>query len=130
MGGKPAKQEPEKPLPELIKEFKRGIDRMVRDFKREIMKLEADSKKIKKDIEKMVKNKEPKVNLILTLVFTENPCSELPKEAEYGQEIQGTRGQDGRCQNSAGERSNYTNSGRHYERRCRHAEQDFKLCGR
>lgn len=34
---------------------------MIRDFRREIMNLERDGKKIKKDIEKMVKNKEPKV---------------------------------------------------------------------
>ena len=63
MGGNNTKKEPEKPLSELIKEFKKGIDKMIRDFKREIMKLEADSKKIKKDIEKMVKNKEPRVGL-------------------------------------------------------------------
>lgn len=64
MGGSNAKKEPEKPLSELIKEFKRGIDKMIRDFKREIMKLESDSKKIKKDIEKMVKNKEPRVGVV------------------------------------------------------------------
>jgi len=58
--GQAKTKEPEKPLSELIKEFKKGIDRMIRDFKREIMRLEMDSKKIKKDIEKMVKNKEPK----------------------------------------------------------------------
>ena len=59
MGNK-APKEPEKPLSELVKEFKRGIDRMIRDFKREIMKIETECKKIKKDLEKMVKNKEPR----------------------------------------------------------------------
>ena len=111
MGGANVKKEPEKPLPELIKEFKRGIDRMVRDFKREIMRIESDAKKIKKDIEKMVKNKEPKVVILLIVVFIENTRTAVPQEASYVQKVQGTGGQNGRSQDIFGQYCNYTNSG-------------------
>ena len=52
--------EPPKTAKEMAKDMKRGIDKMIRDFKREITRLDMDSKKIKKDIENMIKKKEPK----------------------------------------------------------------------
>ncbi len=46
---------------ELVKEFSKSINRLKRDFSREIMKMEMNQKKMRTDLEKSIKNKEPKV---------------------------------------------------------------------
>ena len=47
----------------MTRDMKRGMDRMIREFKREEMRINSESKKIKKDLERMVKKGEPKVPL-------------------------------------------------------------------
>lgn len=49
--------------------MKRGIDRMIREFKRDQMRIQSEQKKIKKDLEKMVKKGEPKVRKELLEFF-------------------------------------------------------------
>ena len=44
----------------MTKEAKKGLDTMMREFRREVFRLEMDSKKIKKDLERMVKKGEAK----------------------------------------------------------------------
>ena len=46
----------------MVKEFSRTINRMKREFNREVMRMEMQSKKIKGDLEKSLKNKEPRAN--------------------------------------------------------------------
>eukprot|EP00825_Cyclidium_porcatum_P009611 TRINITY_DN1490_c0_g1_i5.p1 TRINITY_DN1490_c0_g1~~TRINITY_DN1490_c0_g1_i5.p1 ORF type:complete len:225 (+),score=61.06 TRINITY_DN1490_c0_g1_i5:257-931(+) len=66
MGGKP-----QKPLPpqevktpqQLIKEHTRTINKLRREFQKEINQLEMNNQKIKKDMENMIKKKEPKNNV-------------------------------------------------------------------
>ncbi|KRX04916.1 hypothetical protein PPERSA_06550 [Pseudocohnilembus persalinus] len=63
MGGKKSKPEPpppQKTVKEMVKESSRSINRMRNEFKREIMKQEQTLKKQRKDLEKMIKNKDPK----------------------------------------------------------------------
>lgn len=45
----------------MVKEFSRSINKLRREFSREIMKLEANQRKIKQDMENMIKKKEPRV---------------------------------------------------------------------
>lgn len=65
--------------------MKRGIDRMIREFKRDQMRITSEQKRIKKDLERMVKKNEPRVRIripwsgILTFVdFAKNIGIELP----------------------------------------------------
>lgn len=46
---------------EMVKEFTRTIKHLQRDFSREIMRMEMQSKKMKTELEKSIKNKEPRV---------------------------------------------------------------------
>jgi len=55
-----APKEPEKTVKEMTKEAKKSLDGMIREFRRETFRLEMDAKKIKKDLEKMVKKGESK----------------------------------------------------------------------
>jgi hypothetical protein len=43
----------------MVKEFSKTIGRQRREFQREIFKLEANDRKMKADLERMVKKKEP-----------------------------------------------------------------------
>ena len=43
----------------MVKEFSKGIAKQRREFQREIYKLEANERKMKADLENMVKKKEP-----------------------------------------------------------------------
>ena len=52
---------PPKTIKELVKDFSRTINKLKREFNREIMKMEMTAKKIRSDLEKSIKNKEPKV---------------------------------------------------------------------
>ena len=52
--------EPPKTVKEMTKEAKKGQDQMLREFRRETFRIEMDKKKIKKDLERMVKKGEPK----------------------------------------------------------------------
>ena len=52
---------PTKTIKELVKDFSRTINKLKREFNREIMKMEMTAKKIRSDLEKSIKNKEPKV---------------------------------------------------------------------
>ena len=45
---------------ELQREMNRSIDRMIRDFNRDKMRVNMDVMKMKRDLEKMIKNGEPK----------------------------------------------------------------------
>lgn len=66
MGNKtipPPPPQPPKTVKELVKEFSRSINRLKREFSREIMKMETTGKKMRSDLEKSIKNKEPKVDL-------------------------------------------------------------------
>lgn len=65
--------------------MKRGIDRMIREFKRDQMRITSEQKRIKKDLERMVKKNEPRVrnripwSRILTFIdFAKNIGIELP----------------------------------------------------
>ncbi|CAD8137663.1 unnamed protein product [Paramecium octaurelia] len=61
MGNKPPPPpQPPKTVKEMVKEFSRTIRKLQRDFNREIMRMEMQSKKLKTDLEKSVKAKEPK----------------------------------------------------------------------
>ncbi|KAM3141776.1 hypothetical protein pb186bvf_006098 [Paramecium bursaria] len=65
MGNKPPPPpQPQKTVKdvEMVKEFSRTINRMKREFNREVMRMEMQSKKIKGDLEKSLKNKEPRAN--------------------------------------------------------------------
>ena len=53
---------PPKTTKELQREMTRSIDRLLRDFNRDKFRLKNDINKIKKDLEKMVKNNEPKAS--------------------------------------------------------------------
>ena len=46
----------------MVKEFTKSINKLRREFQREVNKLEFNNKKIKMDLERMVKKKEPRVN--------------------------------------------------------------------
>jgi charged multivesicular body protein 2A len=48
-----------------VKEFSRTINKLKREFNREIMKMEMTAKKIKADLEKSIKNKEPRVYIYI-----------------------------------------------------------------
>ena len=52
--------EPPKTVQQMTKEAKKGLDTMMREFRRETFRLEMDGKKIKKDLERMVKKGEAK----------------------------------------------------------------------
>ena len=56
----PPPPEPVKTVQEMTKEAKKGLDGMLREFRREIFRIEMDAKKIKKDLERMVKKGESK----------------------------------------------------------------------
>jgi hypothetical protein len=45
----------------MVKEFTKTINKLKRDFGREISKLEMQNKKVRADMEKMIKKKESKV---------------------------------------------------------------------
>ena len=61
MGNKPAPPpQPPKTVKQLVKEFSRSINRLKREFQREINKMEFNGKKMKSDLEKSIKNKEPR----------------------------------------------------------------------
>ncbi|CAD8059855.1 unnamed protein product [Paramecium sonneborni] len=61
MGNKPPPPpQPPKTVKEMVKEFSRTIRKLQRDFNREIMRMEMQSKKLKTDLEKAIKAKEPK----------------------------------------------------------------------
>lgn len=53
---------PPKTAKELQREMNRSIDRLLRDFNRDKFRVKADITKIKRDLEKMIKNKEPKAS--------------------------------------------------------------------
>lgn len=53
---------PPKTTKELQREMNRSIDRLIRDFNRDKFRLKTDITKIKRDLEKMIKNKEPKAS--------------------------------------------------------------------
>lgn len=55
-------QAPPKTSKELQREMNRSIDRLLRDFNRDKFRLKADMTKIRRDLEKMIKNKEPKAS--------------------------------------------------------------------
>lgn len=55
-------QAPPKTSKELQREMNRSIDRLMREFNRDKFRLKADMTKIKRDLEKMIKNKEPKAS--------------------------------------------------------------------
>ena len=59
MGNKQPKPVP-KTTKELTREMNRSIDRMLRDFNRDKMRIVMDNNKIRRDLERMVKNKEAK----------------------------------------------------------------------
>ena len=59
MGNKPPKAPP-KTAKELKREMNRSINKMLREFNRDKFRLKTDINKMKRDLEKMVKNKEPK----------------------------------------------------------------------
>ncbi|KAL4510103.1 hypothetical protein ABPG72_010296 [Tetrahymena utriculariae] len=67
MGQKKSVPQPPPPPPktvkEMVKEFTRSINRLRRDFSREIMKLEANQRKIKQDMENLIKKKEPRATV-------------------------------------------------------------------
>jgi hypothetical protein len=66
MGNKPPPPpQPPKTIKELVKEFSRTINKLKREFNREIMKMEMTAKKIKADLEKSIKNKEPRVYIYI-----------------------------------------------------------------
>ena len=56
----PPPPEPVKTVQEMTKEAKKGLDGMLREFRREIFRIEMDAKKIKIDLERMVKKGESK----------------------------------------------------------------------
>ena len=61
MGQDNSKPAPPPPSPkEMKKQMMRSIDRMCREFARDKNKINMDNKRIMRDLEKMVKNKEPK----------------------------------------------------------------------
>ena len=63
MGNSNKKPEaPPKTTKELQREMNRSIDRLIREFNRDKFRLKADINKIRKDIEKMIKNKESKAS--------------------------------------------------------------------
>ena len=53
---------PPKTTKELQREMNRSIDRLLREFNRDKFRLKADITKIRRDLEKMIKNKEPKAS--------------------------------------------------------------------
>lgn len=59
MGNKPPPPIPKTPK-ELQREMNRSIDRMLRDFNRDKSRLQLDVTKMKRELERMVKNGEPK----------------------------------------------------------------------
>ena len=59
MGNKPAPVIQKTPK-ELQREMNRSIDRMIRDFNRDKMRINMDVMKMKRELEKMIKNGEPK----------------------------------------------------------------------
>ena len=61
MGAEESKPQPPPPTAkELKKKMTRSIDKMIREFNKDKFKLKAEAKKIERDLEKMVKNKEPR----------------------------------------------------------------------
>jgi hypothetical protein len=50
---------------EMTRDMKKGIDRMIREFKRDQMRISSEQKKIKKDLENMVKKNEPRVSIFI-----------------------------------------------------------------
>jgi charged multivesicular body protein 2A len=61
MGNKPPPPpQPPKTVKELVKEFSRNINKLKREFGREIMRMEMSGKKMKADLEKSIKAKEPR----------------------------------------------------------------------
>lgn len=61
---------------------------MIREFKREEMRINSESKKIKKDLERMIKKGEPKVYIRAYLKeLSKNHGPEFPQEAEDAREI-------------------------------------------
>ncbi|CAD8056881.1 unnamed protein product [Paramecium sonneborni] len=61
MGNKPPPPPPPpKTVKDMVKEFSRTIRKLQRDFNKEIMRMEMQSKKLKTDLEKAIKAKEPK----------------------------------------------------------------------
>jgi charged multivesicular body protein 2A len=61
MGNKPAPPVQKTPK-ELQREMNRSIDRMLRDFNRDKSRIQLDVTKMKRELEKMVKNGEPKAS--------------------------------------------------------------------
>lgn len=59
MGNKPPPPIPKTPK-ELQREMNRSIDRMIRDFNRDKMRVNMEISKSKRDLERMVKNGEPR----------------------------------------------------------------------
>ena len=57
MGNKPPAPKP-KTSKELKREMTRSIDRMIREFNRDKFRLKTDMKRMERDLEKMIKNKE------------------------------------------------------------------------
>lgn len=62
---------------EMVKEFSKTIQRLKREFNREIMRMEMQSKKLKTDLEKSIKNKEPRVYCIYIPVNSTDVGSQL-----------------------------------------------------
>lgn len=56
----------------MVKEFSRSINKLRREFTREITKLEFNTKKIKADMQNMLKKNEPRVYLILFTLYKTN----------------------------------------------------------
>lgn len=56
----PPPPQPPKTVKELVKEFSRSINKLKREFNREIMRMEMAAKKMRADLEKSIKNKEPR----------------------------------------------------------------------
>lgn len=65
MGQKQVRQPPplpEKTLKEMVKDMNKCIMKERRTFQREIYKIEATDKKLRADLERMTKNREPMAN--------------------------------------------------------------------